>query len=74
MHGESIDSRLNKGPFTTNNMSTTGANMSSMMQQEMKAIQKIKEKQKKEIEQMIEMEVKMNQIKSKNELNIKMQQ
>ena len=38
-----------------------------MLEQEMKAIRKIKEKQKKEIEQLVDYEVKMNQIKSKNE-------
>ena len=39
----------------------------------MKAIRKIKEKQKKEIEQMVDFEVKMNQIKAKNENNLKIQ-
>lgn len=43
------------------------ANKSSMLEQEMKAIRKIKEKQKKEVEQLIEYELKMNQIKEKNE-------
>lgn len=38
----------------------TGANKSSMLEQEMKAIRKIKEKQKKEIEQLVDYEVKMN--------------
>lgn len=47
--------------------------MSSMMQQEMKAIEKMKLKQKKEIEQMIDYEVKMNQIRARNEANIKAQ-
>lgn len=37
----------------------------------MKAIRKIKEKQKKEIEQLVDYEVKMNQIKAKNENNLK---
>lgn len=40
----------------------------------MKAIEKMKQKQKKEIEQMIDYEVKMNQIRAKNEANIKQQQ
>ena len=44
-----------------------------MLEQEMKAIRKIKEKQKKEIEQLVDYEVKMNQIKSKNEENMKKQ-
>lgn len=51
------------GPFTTINAdsrSVTAANMSSMMQQELRVIQKMKEKQKKEVEQMIDYEVKMN--------------
>jgi len=39
----------------------------------MKAIRKIKEKQRKEIEQMIEYEIKMNQIKERNEANMKIQ-
>ena len=39
----------------------------------MKAIRKIKEKQKKEIEQLVDYEVKMNQIKAKNEENMKKQ-
>lgn len=39
----------------------------------MKAIEKMKQKQKKEIEQMIDYEVKMNQIRAKNEANIKQQ-
>ena len=39
----------------------------------MKAIRKIKEKQKKEIEQIVDFEVKMNQIKAKNENNLKIQ-
>ena len=39
----------------------------------MKAIRKIKEKQRKEIEQMIDYELKMNQIKAKNEENMKKQ-
>ena len=39
----------------------------------MKAIRKIKEKQRKEIEQMIDYELKMNQIKAKNEANMKLQ-
>ena len=47
--------------------------MSSMMEQEMKAIQKIREKQKKEIEQMVDYEVKMNQIRARNETNMKLQ-
>ena len=49
------------------------ANKSSMLEQEMKAIRKIKEKQKKEIEQLVDFEVKMNQIKAKNEENMKKQ-
>ena len=52
----------------------TGPNKSSMLEQEMKAIRKIKEKQKKEIEQMIDYELKLNQIKAKNENNIRLQQ
>jgi hypothetical protein len=44
-----------------------------MLEQEMKAIRKIKEKQKKEIEQMVDFEVKMKQIKDKNEDNLKKQ-
>ena len=39
---------------------TGGQNKSSMLEQEMRAIRKIKEKQKKEIEQMIDYELKMN--------------
>lgn len=39
----------------------------------MKAIRKIKEKQRKEIEQMIDYELKMNQIKARNEANMKIQ-
>lgn len=65
------------GPFTTINAdskSMTAANMSAMMQHEMKIIQKMKEKQKKEVEQMIDYEVKLNQIKARNELNIKIQE
>ena len=50
-----------------------GVNKSSMIEQEMKAIRKIKEKQRKEIEQMIDYELKMNQIKAKNEANMKLQ-
>ena len=38
-----------------------------MMDTEMKAIAKIKEKQKKEIEQMIDYEMKLTQIKKKHE-------
>ena len=53
--------------------STGGNKASSMMEQELKAIRKIKEKQKKEIEQMIDYEMKMAEIKKKNELNMKMQ-
>jgi hypothetical protein len=44
-----------------------------MLEQEMKAIRKIKEKQKKEIEQMVDFEVKMKQIKDKNKDNLKKQ-
>jgi len=44
-----------------------------MIEQEMKAIRKIKEKQRKEIEQMVEYEIKMNQIKEKNEANMRLQ-
>ena len=44
-----------------------------MMEQEMKAIQKIKEKQRKEIELMVDYEVKMNEIRARNETNMKMQ-
>mgnify|MGYP007134745230 CR=1 FL=1 len=39
-----------------------------MLEQEMKAIRKIKEKQRKEVEQLIDYELKMNQIKEKNEI------
>lgn len=46
---------------------------STMLEQEMRAIRKIKEKQKKEIEQMIDFELKMNQIKAKNEANMQLQ-
>ena len=53
---------------------TGGQNKSSMLEQEMRAIRKIKEKQRKEIEQMIDYELKMNQIKAKNEANMKLQQ
>lgn len=52
--------------------STGGNKASSMMEQELKAIRKIKEKQKKEIEQMIDYEMKMAEIKKKNELNMKL--
>lgn len=38
-----------------------------MIEQELKAIEKIKNKQKKEVEQMIDLEMKMNAIKIKNE-------
>lgn len=41
-----------------------------MMEQEMRALERIKEKQKKEIGQMIDLEMKMNQIKQKNEANL----
>ena len=47
--------------------------MSSMMEQEIKTIQKIKDKQRKEIEQMVDYEVKMNQIRAKNANNMKIQ-
>jgi|APSaa5957512535_1039671.scaffolds.fasta_scaffold84588_1 hypothetical protein len=40
-----------------------------MLEQEMKALQKIKDKQKKEVGQMIDLEMKMNLIKAKNEQN-----
>ncbi len=46
------------------------ANKSSMLEQEMKAIRKIKEKQRKEIEQMIDFEMKMAEIKERNEANL----
>ena len=46
---------------------------STMLEQEMKAVRKIKEKQKKEIEQIIDLELKMNQIKAKNEVNMQLQ-
>lgn len=49
---------------------TGGANKSSMLEQEMKAIRKIKEKQRKEIEQMIDLEMKMAEIKERNEANM----
>ena len=58
---------------TSGSVVNTGANKSSMLEQEMKAIRKIKEKQKKEIEQLVDYEVKMNLIKSKNEENMKKQ-
>jgi len=38
-----------------------------MLEQELKAIEKIKEKQKKEIEQMIDYEMKLSEIKAKHE-------
>jgi len=38
-----------------------------MIEQEMKAMQKIKDKQRKEVSQMIDLEMKMNLIKAKNE-------
>lgn len=41
-----------------------------MLEQEMKAMQKIKEKQKREVNQMIDLEMKMNLIKAKNEQNL----
>ena len=44
-----------------------------MLEQEMKAIRKIKDKQRKEIEQLVDFEVKMKQIKDKNEINLKKQ-
>ena len=44
-----------------------------MLEQEMQAIRRIKEKQKKEILQMIDHEVKLNQIRAKNEENIQKQ-
>ena len=47
------------------------ANKSSMLEQEMKAIRKIKEKQRKEVEQLIDYQINLNQIKERNE---KMQQ
>lgn len=40
---------------------------SSMMAQELRAIEKIKEKQKKEVEQMIDYEMRLTQIKQRNE-------
>ena len=40
----------------------------------MKAMQKIKEKQKREVNQMIDLEMKMNLIKAKNEQNLIKQQ
>lgn len=49
-------------------------NHSSMMEQEMRAIRKIKEKQRKEIEQLIDYEVKISQIKQRNEANLIKQQ
>ena len=48
-------------------------NKSSMIEQEMRAIRRIKEKQKKEVEQMIDYEMKMNQIREKNEHNLQLQ-
>ena len=39
---------------------------SSMMAQELRAIEKIKEKQKKEVEQMIDYEMRITQIKQRN--------
>jgi len=44
------DSRFTKQNGSSDSKNMTAANMSSMMQQEMMAIQKIKDKQKKEIE------------------------
>ena len=52
---------------------TGGANKSSMLEQEMKAIRKIKEKQRKEIEQMIDLEMKTAEMKEKNEANMRKQ-
>ena len=53
--------------------STGGGQKSSMIEQEMKAIQRIKEKQKKEVEQMIDLEMKMNAIKRRNEEKARLQ-
>jgi len=58
---------------TTSSQMGSSVNMSSMIQQEMKAIEKMKFKQKKEIEQMIDYEMKMNEIRARNEHNIKLQ-
>lgn len=52
---------------------TGGANKSSMLEQEMKAIRKIKEKQRKEIEQMIDFEMKQAEIKERNRANMQKQ-
>ena len=45
-----------------NSILRNSANKSTMLDQEMKAIQKIKEKQKKEIEHLVEYEMKMKAI------------
>lgn len=42
-------------------------NKSTMLEQEMKAIRRMKEKQQREIEALLDYEVKMQQIREKNE-------
>jgi len=50
--------------------SVSGNKKSAMIESEMKEIQRIKDKQKKEVHQMIDLEMKMNLIKAKNEQNM----
>jgi hypothetical protein len=54
-------------PLSMLNQSHQGAKQSSMLEQEMKAIEKIKAKQKKEVEQMIDYEMQLSKIKQRNE-------
>ena len=53
--------------------STGGPNKSTMLEQEMKAIRRMKQKQQREIEAIVDYEVKMQQIREKNEANIRAQ-
>jgi predicted transcriptional regulator len=55
-------------PFVAGGASNT--KKSAMIEKEMKEIQRIKDKQKKEVTQMIDLEMKMNLIKAKNEQNM----
>lgn len=51
-----------------------GQNKETMLEQEMKAIRRLKDKQKREVQAMVDYEVKMSAIREKNEMQMKSQQ
>ena len=63
------DSQVQDGFYgAQSGVSATGSPpKSSMLEQELRAIEKIKEKQKKEVEQMIDYEMKLTEIKARHE-------